>query len=170
MLLLSPDDPLDSQQLGQRYKELALLIHPDKNPSSSRAQAEAAFKCLSGAYEKLSGPPSIDAGSGKQGASSTADAQGAGKRRKGNGAGKRVLVSGDNDKRRSWCDLSFDEVAAEIDRLESQVVSSKPDSVSVFQLLASCSCVLVFKYCALATHPVLCIAHRRVMGLTTRQQ
>ncbi|KAG1711309.1 hypothetical protein DVH05_008562 [Phytophthora capsici] len=40
----------DAQQVRRRYKELAILVHPDKNRASD---AEAAFKRLSEAYECL---------------------------------------------------------------------------------------------------------------------
>ncbi|KAG3087717.1 hypothetical protein PI125_g18574 [Phytophthora idaei] len=40
----------DVQQVRRRYKELAIRVHPDKNPNTD---AEAAFKRLSGAYECL---------------------------------------------------------------------------------------------------------------------
>ncbi|KAI9983389.1 hypothetical protein PInf_007409 [Phytophthora infestans] len=41
---------VDAQQVRRRYKELAIRVHPDKNPT---ADAEAAFKRLSEAYECL---------------------------------------------------------------------------------------------------------------------
>uniref|UniRef100_A0AAV1URC9 J domain-containing protein n=1 Tax=Peronospora matthiolae TaxID=2874970 RepID=A0AAV1URC9_9STRA len=41
---------VDSQQVRRRYKELAILVHPDKNRATD---AEAAFKRLGEAYECL---------------------------------------------------------------------------------------------------------------------
>ena len=108
MLGLSRDELADKQQLRQRYKELALLVHPDKNTSTSRADAEAAFKLLSAAYEELSNPPGR---TGKR-SSSNSDGDFGRKRRKGPGPASR---------RRSWCGLSYEEVAREIERLEEQV-------------------------------------------------
>ncbi|KAL3674879.1 hypothetical protein V7S43_000805 [Phytophthora oleae] len=51
--LVQPEHPpvfTDVQQVRRRYKELAILVHPDKNRA---ADAEAAFKRLGEAYECL---------------------------------------------------------------------------------------------------------------------
>ena len=113
MLGLARAELADKQQLRQRYKELVLLVHPDKNTSTSRADAEAAFKLLSAAYEDLSHPPGR---TGKR-SSSNSDGDFGRKRRKGPGAASR---------QRSWCDLSYEEVAREIERLEEQVSPPLP--------------------------------------------
>ncbi|XP_039035359.1 dnaJ homolog subfamily B member 4-like [Hibiscus syriacus] len=44
------------EDLKKAYKRLAMIWHPDKNPSSKRPEAEAKFKLLSEAYDVLSDP------------------------------------------------------------------------------------------------------------------
>ncbi|CAN6989406.1 hypothetical protein IGI04_002772 [Brassica rapa subsp. trilocularis] len=43
--------------LKKAYKRLAMIWHPDKNPSTRRDEAEAKFKRISEAYDVLSDPP-----------------------------------------------------------------------------------------------------------------
>ncbi|CAN0900759.1 DnaJ homolog subfamily B member 4 [Linum grandiflorum] len=42
--------------LKKSYKRLAMIWHPDKNPTTKRAEAEAKFKQISEAYDVLSDP------------------------------------------------------------------------------------------------------------------
>ncbi|CAL1368057.1 unnamed protein product [Linum trigynum] len=42
--------------LKKAYKRLAMIWHPDKNPTTKRAEAEAKFKQISEAYDVLSDP------------------------------------------------------------------------------------------------------------------
>ncbi|XVE57020.1 hypothetical protein DITRI_Ditri04bG0058100 [Diplodiscus trichospermus] len=44
------------EDLKKAYKRLAMIWHPDKNPSSKRPEAEAKFKLISEAYDVLSDP------------------------------------------------------------------------------------------------------------------
>ncbi|KAL4362657.1 hypothetical protein GQ457_04G016590 [Hibiscus cannabinus] len=44
------------EDLKKAYKRLAMIWHPDKNPSNKRPEAEAKFKLLSEAYDVLSDP------------------------------------------------------------------------------------------------------------------
>ncbi|XP_022768208.1 dnaJ homolog subfamily B member 1-like [Durio zibethinus] len=45
------------EDLKKAYKRLAMIWHPDKNPSFKRPEAEAKFKLISEAYDVLSDPP-----------------------------------------------------------------------------------------------------------------
>ena len=44
------------EDLKKAYKRLAMIWHPDKNPSYKRPEAEAKFKLISEAYDVLSDP------------------------------------------------------------------------------------------------------------------
>ncbi|XVF50199.1 hypothetical protein PTKIN_Ptkin04bG0076900 [Pterospermum kingtungense] len=44
------------EDLKKAYKRLAMIWHPDKNPSSKRPEAETKFKLVSEAYDVLSDP------------------------------------------------------------------------------------------------------------------
>ncbi|GLT49744.1 hypothetical protein SLA2020_232780 [Shorea laevis] len=44
------------EDLKKAYKRLAMIWHPDKNPSNKRPEAEAKFKLISEAYDVLSDP------------------------------------------------------------------------------------------------------------------
>ncbi|KAG8496741.1 hypothetical protein CXB51_007914 [Gossypium anomalum] len=46
----------NEEDLKKAYKRLAMIWHPDKNPSYKRPEAEAKFKLLSEAYDVLSDP------------------------------------------------------------------------------------------------------------------
>lgn len=44
------------EDLKKAYKRLAMIWHPDKNPTARRSEAEAKFKQISEAYDVLSDP------------------------------------------------------------------------------------------------------------------
>merc|ERR1711907_866409 len=97
---LSSACELDQRQLRQRYRHLALLVHPDKVPSCRRHGAETSFKILSQAFDDL-----LDS-------CRLGPYRGNGKKRRHE---KSVQLA---SQRRKWCDLSFAELEKEIQRLE----------------------------------------------------
>ena len=44
------------EDLKKAYRRLAMIWHPDRNPSSNKGEAEAKFKQISEAYDVLSDP------------------------------------------------------------------------------------------------------------------